>query len=432
MYINLQTLFVAIFSIFGRFFTLMAEPNLQGKTNPFNIVVIVAALGYFVDVYDLILFGIVKDASLMGIGITDPQQIKTEGVFLLNMQLVGLLLGGIVWGILGDKKGRMSTLFMTILLYSLANIANGFVQNIEQYAALRFIAGFGLAGELGVSITLVSEVMTKETRAWGSSLVSFIGILGASLAFFVANWGWKEAYWVGGVLGLMLLGLRIYVHESGMFDKLKSAEVERGNFLMLFSTKKRFIKYLSCILIGLPTWFAISILCIFAKDFAVAIGVDGQIVTGKSILYHYLGASFGSLVFSFVSQKLKSRKKALVIAMLSLALVSVWYFMSKGASPGMFYFVIFILGIAMGYWSIFVTVASEQFGTNIRSTVTTSVPNFVRGSAVLMLLVWEQLDSYMGIINAAIVVGLVVIVIALLALTNIEESYGKDIDYIEE
>jgi MFS family permease len=410
----------------------MSQANLQGKTNPFNIVVIVAALGYFVDVYDLILFGIVKDASLKAIGIIDPQQIKAQGVYLLNMQLIGLLFGGIVWGILGDKKGRMATLFMTILLYSLANIANGFVQNIDQYAVLRFIAGFGLAGELGVSITLVSEVMTKETRAWGSSMVSFIGILGAALAFYVAQFGWREAYWVGGVLGLLLLALRVYVHESGMFDKMKSSEVRRGNFLMLFSSSKRFFKYLSCILIGVPTWFAISILCFFAKDFAVAIGVIEPIVTGKSILYHYIGASLGSLVFSFISQKLKSRKKALVIALLSLAAISVWYFSAKGATASQFYFIIFILGIAMGYWSIFVTVASEQFGTNIRSTVTTSVPNFVRGSAVLMLIFWQYLDPMFGIIKAAAIVGAIVIVIALTALLYIDESYGKDIDYIEE
>jgi predicted MFS family arabinose efflux permease len=410
----------------------MSQPKLQGKTNPFNIVVIVAALGYFVDVYDLILFGIVKDSSLIAIGITDPQQIKTQGVYLLNMQLIGLLLGGLVWGILGDKKGRMATLFMTIMLYSLANIANGFVQNINQYAVLRFIAGFGLAGELGVSITLVSEVMTKETRAWGSSLVSFIGIMGAALAFYVAKFGWREAYWVGGVLGLLLLALRVYVHESGMFDKMKSSEVQRGNFLMLFSNSKRFFKYLSCILIGIPTWFAISILCFFAKDFAVAIGVIEPIATGKSILYHYIGASLGSLVFSFISQKLKSRKKALVIALVSLAAISAWYFSAKGATASEFYFIIFILGVAMGYWSIFVTIASEQFGTNIRSTVTTSVPNFVRASAVVMLIFWQYLDPIVGIVKSAVIVGAIVIVIALIAILYIDETYGKDIDYMEE
>ena len=403
----------------------------QGHTNPFNIVVIVAALGYFVDVYDLILFGIVKDSSLMAIGITGAAQIKAAGVYLLNLQLIGLILGGIVWGILGDKKGRMSTLFLTILLYSLANIANGFVQNIDQYAVLRFIAGFGLAGELGVSITLVSEVMTKETRAYGSGLVSFIGIMGAALAFYVSEFGWKQAYWFGGTLGLLLLALRVYVHESGMFDKLKISEVKRGNFMSLFTNKQRFFKYISCILIGLPTWFTIGILVFFAKDFAIKLGVTEPVTNGKAILFHYIGASIGSMLISLISQQLKSRKKAILIALIALSAFSAWYFMSEGVSANRFYFIIFVLGIAMGYWSIFVTVASEQFGTNIRSTVTTSVPNFVRGSAVLMLLAWQHLEPQMGIIKSAITVGSVAVSLALIGVFYIEESYGKDIDYVE-
>jgi MFS family permease len=403
----------------------------QAHTNPFNIVVIVAALGYFVDVYDLIIFGIVKDSSLMAIGITGAAQIKAAGVYLLNLQLIGLILGGIVWGILGDKKGRMSTLFLTILLYSLANIANGFVQNIDQYAVLRFIAGFGLAGELGVSITLVSEVMTKETRAYGSGLVSFIGIMGAALAFYVSEFGWKQAYWFGGTLGLLLLALRVYVHESGMFDKLKTSEVKRGNFMSLFTNKKRFLKYISCIFIGLPTWFTIGILVFFAKDFALKLGITQPVTNGRAILYHYIGASIGSMFISIISQQLKSRKKAILIALTALSSFSVWYFMSQGVSANRFYFIIFVLGIAMGYWSIFVTVASEQFGTNIRSTVTTSVPNFVRGSAVLMLLAWQYLEPQMGIIHSAITVGCVALVLALIGVFYIEESYGKDIDYVE-
>jgi MFS transporter, putative metabolite:H+ symporter len=404
----------------------------QAHTNPFNIVVLVAALGYFVDVYDLILFGIVKDASLISIGITDPQQIKAAGVYLLNLQLIGLIVGGVVWGILGDKKGRMSTLFLTIMLYSIANIANGFVQNIDQYAVLRFIAGFGLAGELGVSVTLISEVMTKETRAMGSGLVSFIGILGAAFAFYVSKWGWKEAYWFGGTMGLLLLALRVYVHESGMFDKLKTSEASRGNFLILLTNKKRFLKYISCILIGVPTWYVIGILCFFAKDFALVLGVTEPILTGKAIMYHYIGASFGSLIISIISQQLKSRKKALLIALTALAAISAWYFTSNGVSSSRFYFILFVLGMAMGYWSIFVTVASEQFGTNIRSTVTTSVPNFVRGSAVLTLLSWQHLEPSVGIIKSAIIVGSVVLTLALIALYFMDETYGKDIDYIEE
>jgi MFS transporter, putative metabolite:H+ symporter len=402
-----------------------------GNSNPFNIVVIVAALGYFVDIYDLTLFGIVRVPSLKAIGIPD-NQIKDAGVFLLNMQMFGMLIGGIVWGVLGDVKGRLSTLFLTILLYSVANIANGFVQNLDQYAILRLIAGFGLAGELGVGITLVSEVMTKETRAWGTSIVSAIGIAGAVLAFFIAEWGWKQAYWIGGTLGLLLLGLRVYVAESGMFDKAKESAAKRGNFLSLFTNFRRFIKYLSCILVGIPVWFVVGILIFFSKEFAVELGITGPINTGKSIMFHYAGAAIGSIITGFISQKLQSRRKALIISISLLGIFCVWYFCSKGSSPELFYFIAFALGLAMGYWAVFITVASEQFGTNIRSTVTTTVPNFVRGATVLMTIWWTSMSAGMGIINSAIVVAVVVIPLAIAATFVLEESYGKNLDYIEE
>lgn len=405
--------------------------NKTASTNPFNIVVIVAALGYFVDIYDLTLFGIVRVPSLKAIGIPDDQ-IKDAGVFLLNMQMLGMLIGGIVWGILGDVKGRLSTLFLTILLYSVANIANGFVQNLDQYAWLRLIAGFGLAGELGVGITLVSEVMTKETRAWGTSIVSAIGIAGAVLAFFVAEWGWKQAYWIGGTLGLLLLGLRVYVVESGMFDKVKESSAKRGNFLSLFTNFRRFVKYISCILVGVPVWYVVGILIFFSKEFALALNITGPINTGKSIMFHYTGAAIGSIITGFLSQKLKSRRKALVIAIVFLGAFCAWYFTSSGSSPSVFYFITFALGIAMGYWAVFITVASEQFGTNIRSTVTTTVPNFVRGTTVLLTIWWTSMSAGMGILHSAIVIAVVVIPLAIASTFLLEESHGKDLDYIEE
>ena len=405
--------------------------NKIGNSNPFNIVVIVAALGYFVDIYDLTLFGIVRNSSLEGIGIA-KDQIKDAGVYLLNMQMGGMLIGGVVWGILGDKKGRLSTLFMTILLYSLANIANGFVQNLEQYAWLRLIAGFGLAGELGIGITLVSEVMTKETRGWGTSIVSGFVIAGAVLAFLVAKWGWKEAFWVGGGLGIALLGLRVYVHESGMFDKMKKSDAKRGDFLSLFTNGKRFLKYLCCILIGVPVWYVVGILIFFAKEFAEALHITGPVDSGTSIMYHYTGAAIGSILTGYISQKLRSRKKALLIALLMLGSFCAWYFMAAGSTPSTFYIISFMLGLAMGYWAVFITVASEQFGTNIRSTVTTTVPNFVRGSTVLMLLWWNSMSPGMGLLQAAIIVGVIVIPVAIGAVFFLEESHGKDLDYVEE
>ncbi len=402
----------------------------EGHTHPFNIVVIVAALGYFVDIYDLILFSIVRVPSLKAIGVS-VDQLKDSGVFLLNMQMIGMLLGGIVWGVLGDKKGRLSTLFLTILLYSLANIANGFVHTLNQYAVLRIIAGFGLAGELGIGITLVSEVMTKETRAWGTSIVSGIGIVGAALAFLVAQWGWREAYWVGGVLGLMLLGLRLYIHESGMFDNLKKSEAKRGDFFSLFRSWKKFLKYLSSIFIGIPVWFTIGILVTFSKEFGEALGITSPIDPGRSIMFHYFGAALGSIVTGVISQVLKSRKKALWIAITALSFLCVWYFSASGYSATLFYFILFLLGLAQGYWAVFITVASEQFGTNIRSTVTTTVPNFVRGATVPMLMWWKYLTTGMGIIQASMVVGAVFIVLAVIAVFFLEESYGKDLDYLE-
>lgn len=402
----------------------------QGHTHPLNIVVIVAALGYFVDIYDLILFSIVRVPSLQAMGIA-ADEIKNAGVYLLNMQMIGMLLGGIVWGILGDKKGRLSTLFLTILLYSLANIANGFVQTLDQYAVLRLVAGFGLAGELGIGITLVSEVMTKETRAWGTSIVSGIGILGAALAFWVSEWGWREAYWVGGVLGLMLLGLRVYIHESGMFDKVKETSAKRGDFFSLLKNRKKFIKYISSIFVGVPVWFTIGILVTFSKEFGEALGITSPVSPGKSIMYHYIGAALGSVLTGYISQKLKSRKKALWIAITSLSFLCVWYFSASGYSVGLFYFIIFLLGLAQGYWAVFITVASEQFGTNIRSTATTTIPNFVRGATVPMLIWWKYMTDSMGLIQSSMIVGAVVIVLAVVAVFFLEESYGKDLDYLE-
>jgi putative MFS transporter len=408
------------------------------KLNPnnlFNIVVVVAALGYFVDIYDLILFGIVKNPSLIDLGITNKTELFNTGNFLLSMQMAGMLIGGIVWGILGDKRGRLSTLFLTILLYSLANIANGFVQNIQQYAVLRFIAGFGLSGELGIGITLVSEVMSKEKRGLGASIVSGIGIAGAVLGFLVAEkFNWRVSYWTGGALGLLLLFLRMAVYESGMYEKTKSSKISKGNFLSLFTNSTRFKKFIFCILMAVPTWYTVSVLAINAPSIAQdALHITGQIKGSTSIMMHYIGASIGSFLFGYVSIKLKSRKKAIFIATLSIAVFSVVYFSLFEASPAIFYTTLLLLGIPMGgLWAIFITTASEQFGTNIRATVTTTAPNFVRGSTILITFMLGLFTSFVGLWASGVIVGSIFISIALIAVFFIDETYGKELDYVED
>jgi MFS transporter, putative metabolite:H+ symporter len=404
----------------------------QAHRNPVNIIVIVAALGYFVDIYDLILFSIVRIPSLRSLGISDDM-LLSEGARLINMQMLGMLTGGLLWGIMGDKKGRVSVLFGSIIMYSLANIANAYVQDIEQYKWLRFIAGVGLAGELGAGITLVNETMTKEHRGYGTMIVVSFGVLGAVLANIVASYGWQNAYLIGGVMGLALLVMRIGVYESGMYQRVKETSIQRGNFFMLFNNRKRFIRYLSCITIGIPIWYMIGILVTFSPEFTKQLGIR-DVVAGNAVMYFYLGTSFGDFMSGYLSQVFRSRKKILFAYLVISAIIIRVYLYSSGISASMFYFYCALLGMAAGYWAVFVTIASEQFGTNLRSTVTTTVPNFVRGSLVLLLIIHEYLHKTMQLpLNtSALIVGTISLIIAFASLAGMHETYGKELNYHEE
>lgn len=398
----------------------------------FNTTVLVASLGYFVDIYDLILFGIVRVPSLTSLGIQGDQLIKV-GVLLLNMQMGGMLIGGIIFGIWGDKKGRLSVLFGSIFIYSIANLLNAFVSSVEMYAILRFVAGVGLAGELGAAVTLVSEVMTKETRGYGTAIVATIGVSGAIFAAIIGElFSWQTAFIIGGILGLILLLTRIKMFESGMYKMLESSNVRKGDFLKLFTSKDRFFRYLYCILIGLPIWFVVGILITFSPEFGKVLGVTEPIKAGNSILFTYTGLIFGDFASGFLSQIIKSRKKVVMIFISLTFLFVLVYLFASGLTPAMFYGLCVLLGFSIGYWAVFVTTASEQFGTNLRSTVTTTVPNFIRGSVVPITLVFSYLRDSMGMIHAALVVGIVSVLIAFFAAYKLEETYGKDLNYLEQ
>jgi MFS family permease len=396
----------------------------------FSVPVLVGALGYFVDIYDLLLFGIVRKSSLASLGLT-PEEVTTVGEDIISIQMIGLLIGGIIWGILGDKKGRLSVLFGSIILYSLANIANGMVVNTTQYAVVRFIAGIGLAGELGAGITLVSELLSKEKRGIGTSLVAGIGLTGAVVAFFISQtFDWRICYYIGGALGLLLLLLRISVFESGMFHEVKKLNVSRGNFFMFFSNASRFRKYMVSILIGLPTWYVIGVLVTFSDQFGNQFGID-DVSPGKAIMFAYAGISLGDIAIGFVSQWLKSRKKALYIFYGLTAFFIGLFFSQSGGSSNSMYWICAGLGFATGFWAIFVTMAAEQFGTNLRATAATTIPNIVRGSLPLMILLFKWLRASMSYTTAGLITGVVVMVIAVVAAIMAQETFGKDLNYIE-
>ena len=397
-----------------------------------QIPVIVAALGYFVDIYDLLLFSIVRIQSLKSLGVQEANLLN-EGVYLINMQMGGLLIGGILWGILGDKRGRISVLFGSILIYSLANIANGFVTSVDQYALLRLIAGIGLAGELGVGITLVAEVLPKEIRGYGTSLVAGTGMLGAVLAYFIAeHFEWRIAYFIGGGLGLLLLFMRVRVFESGIFNHAKKESVSRGNFFHLFTSGKQFIKYLRCILIGIPVWFVAGILMTFSPEFGKVLNLDTPIVAGKAVMWEYIGLVIGDISSGVLSQQFRSRKKVVFLFILLAGVLSAIYLFVPLGSSSIFYALCVALGIAAGYWALFVTIAAEQFGTNLRATVATSVPNFVRGSMIIMTPAFIFFKDQFGILPGAGLLGLLVMSIALMGLFNMEETFGKDLNYLED
>jgi MFS family permease len=393
--------------------------------------VLVAALGYLVDMYDLFLFSIVRVPSLRSLNLSGDGILK-NGIMLLNLQMAGLLIGGIVWGIIGDKKGRLSVLFGSILIYSIANIANGFAANIDQYAVLRFVAGFGLAGELGAGITLVTEILPKKIRGYGTTLVATMGVLGALLAYVVSYlFNWRASYIIGGCLGLMLMIARIRVFESGIFLKLKEANVKRGDVRMLFTTKTRFIKYLSSIVIGMPIWFVTGILITFSPEFGQAMGLDQPVDAGKAVLFTFAAQVAGNIISGSLSQYLQNRKKVILLFMLlSFAFVLI-YLLAPFKHSTMFYVVCACLGFCSGYWTLFITVAAELFGSNLRATVATTVPNFVRGTVIPLTSLFVMLRNYQGLMHSALIVGVFTYAVALVALFYLEETFKKDLNYTE-
>lgn len=407
------------------------------KENPsiFNLTVVVAALGYFVDIYDLLLFTIVREPSLRGIGVADGDMIASS-TRILNWQMIGLLIGGIVWGVMGDRKGRLSVLFGSITMYSVANFATGFVQTVDQYAVARFIAGIGLAGELGAGITLVSEKLPKHKRGVGTSLVAGIGLFGAVFAYFVykVSGDWRLCYKIGGGLGIMLLLLRISVAESGMFTQTKDRNVSRGNILMFFNDWRRFRKYLLAILIGLPTWYVIGILVNLSNRFATALYGENRIDSGASIMYGYVGIAIGDILIGLVSQLFKSRKKALFLWYAMTVVSGILYFSPWNDSDASMYAICGALGFSTGFWAIFVTMGAEQFGTNLRATAATTIPNMVRGALPLINLFFIDLLQKTlgwGLVNSAILTGILVMAIAIVSAWLTEETFHKDLDYLE-
>jgi predicted MFS family arabinose efflux permease len=395
------------------------------------LAVLAAALGFFVDAYDLILYSIVRTQSLTGLGVAAEEQLGV-GVTLLNAQLVGMLLGGVAWGVWGDRFGRRSVLFGSIFLYSAATLANAWVGSLAQYGVCRFLAGLGLAGELGAGITLVSELMPPRGRGYGTMIVAAVGVLGVVTASLVGDrFSWRTAYVIGGTLGFLLLLFRIGVSESGLYQRARARPVSRGNFLALFTNRNRARRYLCVIAVALPIWYAIGILVTFSPELGRALGLAEAPRASRAVLFYYLALTIGDLSSGLLSQRLRTRKRIIGAFLVLLAGFGAAYFLLGGRSVRAFYGLCALLGWASGYWAVFLTTAAELFGTNIRATVAVTAPNFVRGLMTPVTLLFKDLAPRFGALPTAATLGLLVLVCAALALAQLDETYGRDLDYLE-
>ncbi|MBK7889361.1 MAG: MFS transporter [Bdellovibrionales bacterium] len=409
----------------------VSKAELQAVPRQVWLAVLVAALGYFVDIYDLLLFSIVRVQSLKDLGFAEDE-VLAKGVILINTQMAGLLIGGLIWGVLGDKRGRLSVLLGSIVMYSIANFLNGFVQNIEQYAILRFIAGVGLAGELGAGITLISEILPRNIRGLGTTIIATVGILGAVVGALLGEvLSWRTCYIIGGVMGFAILLLRVGVTESGLFESLKNEKRDRGNILMLIRRRATFLKFLYCILIGVPIWYVVSVLFTLAPEFGKAFGMVELPTGGQAVMWGYIGLAIGDLSSGLVSQAMRSRRRAILFYILLTIFGVAVHLVLPHSSLSSFYATCCLMGVGAGYWAMFVQVAAEQFGTNIRATVTTSVPNFVRAATIPQTLGFKALIPTAGVIGSAVVIGVVSFVVALLSLWKLDETFHKDLDFHE-
>ncbi|MFO0595555.1 MAG: MFS transporter [Myxococcaceae bacterium] len=400
--------------------------------------VVLAALGYFVDIYDLVLFSVLRVPSLKALGVPDAELVTTGGL-LLDLQLAGLILGGLSWGVLADKRGRLTVLFGSILMYSVGNLGNAFVHDVTMYGVCRLLAGFGLAGELGAGITLVSELLPKDKRGLGTTLVATIGVSGAlaagSIGDALVKWsatdGWRVAYGVGGGVGLLLLALRLGVLESGLFKRTQQSEAKLGDVRQLFVPLSRGLRFARIILVGTPIWFAAGVLFVFSPEIGGALGLDPKPTGGATIFWAYVGVTLGDLASGLISHRLQSRRRVLGAFLSSLAVAVVVLLTFGGRSLTTYYGLMMVVGLASGYWVLFVTTAAEQFGTNLRGTVTTSAPNFVRGMAIPITAVWMALKPGMGTIPATMALGLVTIGVALIAWWGMPDSFHAELDFVE-
>ncbi len=395
------------------------------------LAIVASSMGFFVDLYDIIIVSVLRRSSLLDLGIAEAD-LQAKGVLLLNTQMAGMLLGGFLWGMLGDKKGRLSVLFGSIALYSITTFLHAYAPNYEVYLLLRFLAGIGLAGELGAAVTLVSEQMPPKWRGMGPAIIGSFGMLGAVAGAYIGgHYSWQFTYQLGGGMGLVLLLLRLGVMESGLYRNLQGAQVRQGDLWLVLRDRKQLLKYCAIILMGFPGWFVNGVVMTFTPEIAAGMGMQEIPSVSMVFTVFFLGFTFGDFSCGLVSQWLQSRKKAIFRYLSAFTLLMITYFAIGYRSVQIYYTLFFLMGISVGYTIVLITNGAEMFGTNIRSLVTTSSLNLLRASVIPQATLFNLLTHSMGAAKAAALVGILSVAIAFWAYTQLEETFHKDLNYVD-
>ena len=394
------------------------------------LTVLVVALGYFIDAYDLLIFSAVRKVSLMDLGVAETDTLNI-GISLLNFQLIGLMIGGVLWGILADKFGRKTILFSSILIYSISNIANSYISSVDMYYWLRFIAGIGLAGELGVGISLITENIAKERRTVSTTVVSFFGMLGAATGGWLGSvFHWQTCFLIGGFAGFLLLLLRLNVEESHMYLGIKDSKVKKGNILLILKNPKSLITYFFCTLAGSSSFLFIGMFIQSTPEFGKIFNIS--VTAGVALVWYYVGASISEVIAGILSKLLKERKAPIYIFYAISLLAIVIFCVHTPSSPRIYYIHCSLLGFGLGWWSMLITLSAELFGVNTRATAATSIPTFARAWNIPFTSVFKNNIPKLGILNSAFAVGVIVIALAIISATTIKETFENEANFIEE
>lgn len=393
--------------------------------------IILAAAGYFVDIYDLLIFSSERVESLEEIGVP-VQNMKSVALMLQNYQMAGLIAGGFIFGMLADKLGRVRVLFASILLYSFANLGNAFVTTVPVFAAFRFIAGLGLAGELGIALSWISESLQRNQRTIATMIVSAIGLCGGITAAIVSSLlHWQTSYIIGGLMGLLLLGFRITVQESELYKKTKHESLQKGNLIQLFSNKSQMARFTLCVLSGAPSFIFMSIYVTLAPEFATAFNITGKISVSHAIMVYLIAFTVSDILCGLLSRMLQQRKAALLIYVMIQTLAVGFFFLVPPITSTDLYMRCVFLGFSVGYWGILITNSLEQFGTNIRATVATSTSNLIRGITIPATIVFSLVASSLGIIASGMIIGFSLIAISVISILLLEDKFENDLNFAE-